>query len=59
MAQIHTVRGAIDSAQLGTTLMHEHNDVIPALKQKGVSDEQVHTMLVENPRKIFERQGAY
>jgi phosphotriesterase-related protein len=39
--------------------LHIHNDVIPALKQKGVSDEQVHTMLVENPRKIFERQGAY
>jgi predicted metal-dependent phosphotriesterase family hydrolase len=59
MAQIETVRGPIDLAKLGTTLMHEHNDVIPALKQKGVSDEQVHTMLVENPRKIFERQGAY
>jgi len=29
------------------------------LKQKGVSDEQVQTMLVENPRQIFERQGAY
>jgi phosphotriesterase-related protein len=39
--------------------LHIHNDVIPALKQKGVSDEQVHTMLVENPRKIFERQGGY
>src|SRR6267142_922153 len=24
MAQIHTIRGPIDSAQLGTTLMHEH-----------------------------------
>jgi len=39
--------------------LHIHNDVLPALKQKGVSDEQLHTMLVENPRKIFERQGAY
>ena len=39
--------------------LHIHNDVIPALKQKGVSDEQVQTMLVENPRQIFERQGAY
>jgi len=36
-----------------------HNDVIPALKQKGVSDEQVQTMLIENPRRIFERQAAY
>ena len=24
MAQIQTVRGPIDSAKLGTTLMHEH-----------------------------------
>jgi len=39
--------------------LHIHNDVIPALRQKGVSDEQVQTMLIENPRRIFERQGAY
>ena len=39
--------------------LHIHNDVIPALKQKGVTDEQLRTMLVENPKKIFERQGAY
>ncbi len=39
--------------------LHIHNDVIPALKERGVTDEQIHTMLVENPRKIFERQGAY
>ncbi|HEX8183100.1 MAG TPA: phosphotriesterase-related protein [Blastocatellia bacterium] len=39
--------------------LHIHNDVIPALKERGVTDEQIHLMLVENPRKIFERQGAY
>ncbi len=39
--------------------LHIHNDVIPALKQRGVTDRQVLTMLVDNPRKIFERQGAY
>jgi phosphotriesterase-related protein len=39
--------------------LHIHNDVIPALKQRGVTDEQVRTMLVDNPRKIFERHGAY
>ena len=39
--------------------LHIHNDVIPALKERGVTDEQLHLMLVENPRKIFERQGAY
>ena len=39
--------------------LHIHNDVIPALKQRGVTDEQLHTMLVDNPRRIFERQDAY
>jgi len=39
--------------------MHIHNDVIPALKQRGVTDQQIHTMLVDNPREIFSRQGGY
>jgi phosphotriesterase-related protein len=39
--------------------LHIHNDVIPALKQKGVTDGQLETMLVANPRRIFEQQGAY
>ena len=39
--------------------LHIHNDVLPALKQRGVTDEQITTMLVDNPRKIFERQGSY
>jgi phosphotriesterase-related protein len=39
--------------------LHIHNDVIPALKERGVTDEQLHTMLVDNPRRIFERQGGY
>jgi phosphotriesterase-related protein len=39
--------------------LHIHNDVIPALKDRGVTDEQLTTMLVDNPRKIFENQGGY
>jgi len=39
--------------------LHIHNDVIPALKARGVTDEQLTTMLVDNPRRIFERQGGY
>lgn len=39
--------------------LHIHNDVIPALKRRGVTDGQIETMLVNNPREIFERQGAY
>ena len=38
---------------------HIHNDVIPALKERGVTGEQIRIMLVDNPRKIFERQGSY
>jgi hypothetical protein len=35
------------------------DDVIPALRRRVVTDEQSHTMLVENLRKCFEKQGAY
>ncbi len=39
--------------------LHIHKDVVPALRARGVSDEQIRTMLVDNPRKIFETQGGY
>jgi len=39
--------------------LHIHNDVIPALRKRGVTQEQIHTMMVENPRAIFEKQGGY
>lgn len=39
--------------------LHIHNDVIPALKQRGVTDEQLTTMLVDNPRRIFSHGGGY
>jgi len=35
------------------------DEIIPALKAAGVTDEQIHIMTVENPRRYFERQGAY
>ncbi|HLB87760.1 MAG TPA: hypothetical protein VJK29_08910 [Terriglobales bacterium] len=35
--------------------LHIHNDVIPALKRKGITVEHLKEMLVENPREIFER----
>lgn len=34
--------------------LHIHNDVIPALRQRGVTEDQINTMLVANPRRIFE-----
>lgn len=38
---------------------HIHTDVLPALQQRGVTEEQITTMLVDNPRRIFSRQGGY
>jgi phosphotriesterase-related protein len=39
--------------------LHISDDVLPALKQRGVTDEQITTMLVDNPREIFSAQGGY
>jgi phosphotriesterase-related protein len=32
---------------------HIHDDVLPALREKGVTDDQVDQMLVANPRRYF------
>ena len=39
--------------------LHIHNDVLPALRERGVTEEQITTMLVDNPRRIFGTQGGY
>lgn len=39
--------------------LHITNDILPALRGRGVTEEQIRQMTVENPRHIFERQGAY
>ena len=39
--------------------LHIHNDVLPALRARGVSEEQITTMLVDNPRAIFSHGGGY
>ena len=33
--------------------MHLFNNIIPALKQGGVTDEQIQTITVDNPRRLF------
>jgi len=40
------------------TFTHIHEDVLPALRSRGVSDEQIRTMLVDNPRRYFTRSAA-
>jgi len=39
--------------------LHIEQDVLPALRERGVSDDQIDTMLVANPRRYFENVGAY
>ena len=38
---------------------HIHDDVLPALRERGVTEEQITTMLVDNPRAIFTHGGGY
>ena len=38
---------------------HIPDDVLPALREAGVSEDDITTMTVDNPRRIFEMQGAY
>ena len=39
--------------------LHIEQDVLPALRKGGVSDEQIDQMLVGNPRRYFENVSAY
>ena len=41
------------------TFTHISDDVLPALRERGVSDQLIQQMLVDNPRRIFEHVGAY
>lgn len=34
---------------------HISDDVLPALRARGVTEEQIDTMLVDNPHRCFER----
>ncbi|MFG1874108.1 hypothetical protein ACGFIV_04645 [Sphaerisporangium sp. NPDC049003] len=34
-------------------LLHISRDVLPELRKRGVTDDQIHQMLVENPRRIL------
>jgi phosphotriesterase-related protein len=38
---------------------HISDDVLPALRERGVSEAQINQMMVKNPQRIFEVQGTY
>jgi phosphotriesterase-related protein len=37
------------------TFTHIHDDVLPELRKRGVTEEAIHAMLVENPKRYFTR----
>ncbi|MEC3976110.1 phosphotriesterase family protein [Amycolatopsis sp. H20-H5] len=39
--------------------LHITRDVLPALRERGVSETDITTMLVDNPRRFFEHSGGY
>jgi phosphotriesterase-related protein len=39
--------------------LHIEQDVLPALRERGVTEEQIDQMLVANPRRYFEQVGAH
>ncbi|MFN0089528.1 MAG: phosphotriesterase [Acidimicrobiales bacterium] len=43
----------------GWRYTHISKDVIPALLERGVTEAQIRTMLVDNPGRIFSTQGGY
>jgi phosphotriesterase-related protein len=40
------------------TYTHVHDAVLPWIRERGVTDEQIETMLVTNPRRYFETAGG-
>ena len=52
-------RAAIDQLAPNWHYNHIIEQVVPALLECGVSQQQIDQMLIQNPRTIFERQGAY
>ncbi len=38
---------------------HISDDVLPALKEAGVTDDQIELMTTQNPQRIFDQRGAY
>jgi len=38
---------------------HIHDDVLPYVREHGVTEDQIETMLIANPRRYFENAGAY
>lgn len=51
--------GMLDTAAPTWRLTHIIQDVIPMLRERGVTDAQIHQMTVTNPATLFGQAGAY
>jgi phosphotriesterase-related protein len=51
--------GLLESVAPNWNFRHIPDDVIPALRAEGVGEAEIRTLGVDNPRRIFERQGGY
>jgi phosphotriesterase-related protein len=51
--------GVLKQAMPRWHFLHISDEVVPALLAAGVSEDQVRAMTIDNPRRIFEAQGAY
>jgi phosphotriesterase-related protein len=47
-------RAAFQQVQPNWNFRHISEDVLPMLRERGVTDDQIRTMLVDNPRRYFE-----
>ena len=52
-------RAELAAAVPNWNFRHIPEDVVPALRKLEVSEEQILSMTVDNPRRIFERQASY
>jgi phosphotriesterase-related protein len=41
------------------TYLHIHDEVLPYIRERGVTEAQIDTMLVDTPRRYFENNSAY
>ncbi len=46
-------------AQPNWNFLHISTEVLPLMRARGVSEEQIHTMLVDNPRRILDHGSGY
>jgi len=51
--------GLVEAAAPNWTMTFIPDTVLPALREAGLTDQQITTMTVQNPRRFFERQGGY